>query len=83
MKEIYFTDLNDEQVQIIKLIGLENFIKLCDFFGGESLYFPKPKSKELVERNKKIKEEFDGKNYKNLSIKYNICERHIRRIVNS
>jgi Mor family transcriptional regulator len=41
------------------------------------------KSKKISERNKKIKEEFNGKNLFFLSKKYNICVRQVRRILKS
>ena len=82
MKEIYLSSLNDEQVEIIKLIGLKNFLKICEYAGGENIYFPSMRSTKITIRNCKIKKEFDGRNYKFLAKKYNICERQIRRIVN-
>lgn len=83
MSEIYLSSLNDEQIQIIELIGLNNFIRLCEYAGGESIYFPSMRSAKILARNVNIRKEFNGKNYKYLSNKYCICERHIRRIVNS
>lgn len=83
MKEIYLSSLNYDQIEIIALIGLDNFLKLCEYAGGESIYFPSMRSTKITVRNCKIKKDFDGKNYKMLSEKYHICERQIRRIVNS
>lgn len=81
MKEIYMDSLNEEMIFIIENVGIDNFLKLCNQFQGESIYFPKMKSQELNDRNKKIKSEFNGKNAKNLSLRYNISERQIKRIV--
>lgn len=83
MSEIYLSSLNDEQIQIIELIGLDNFVKICEYAGGENIYFPSMRSTKITIRNSNIKKEFNGKNYKFLSQKYHICERHIRRIINS
>ena len=44
MVEIYLSDLNEEQIDIISIIGLENFLKLCEHFQGETIYFPKMKT---------------------------------------
>ena len=62
MKEVFLNGFNDDQIYIIQLIGLDNYLKLCEAFAGESIYIPKMKSKKISERNKKIKEEFNGKN---------------------
>ena len=43
MVEIYLSDLNEEQIDIISIIGLENFLKLCEHFQGETIYFHKMK----------------------------------------
>lgn len=83
MEEIYLSSLNDEQVELIKLIGLDNFLKICKYCGGENFYFPSLKSINVSDRNSKIKDEFNGKNLKKLSKKYNLGERQIRRILKS
>ena len=62
MKEVFLNGFNDDQIYIIQLIGLDNYLKLCEAFAGESIYISKMKSKKISERNKKIKEEFNGKN---------------------
>ena len=53
----------------------------CEVFAGESIYIPKMKSAKIIERNKKIKSEFNGKNLYYLSQKYHICVRQVRRIL--
>ena len=83
MSEIYLSCLNDEQIEIISLIGLNNFLKICEYAGGENIYFPSMRSSKITARNCNIKKDFNGRNYKKLSEKYHICERQIRRIINS
>lgn len=83
MKEIYLEGFNNDQIHIIQTIGLDNYLKLCEYFAGETLYIPKMKSAKIIERNKKIKSEFNGKNLYYLSQKYNICVRQVRRILKS
>lgn len=83
MEEIYLSFLNEDLIEIISIIGIENFLKICEKFQGENIYFPKMKKIKLNKRNKKIKEEFNGKNTYILSKKYRISERQVRRIVNS
>lgn len=83
MEETYLSNLNNDQLTIIELIGLNSFIKICEYAGGESIYFPTMRSRKITVRNCKIKMDFNGRNYKELAKKYNICERQIRRIINS
>ena len=82
MNEIYMQFLNNDQIQIIDLIGLENYLLLCECFAGESIYFPTMRSAKLSKRNKLIKQDYKNcKDINLLSKKYNICERQIKRIV--
>ena len=81
MKEVFLNGFNDDQIYIIQLIGLDNYLKICEAFAGESIYIPKMKSAKIIERNKKIKSEFNGKNLYYLSQKYHICVRQVRRIL--
>ena len=81
MKEVFLNGFNEDQIYIIQLIGLDNYLKLCEAFAGESIYIPKMKSAKIIERNKKIKSEFNGKNLYYLSQKYHICVRQVRRIL--
>lgn len=83
MKEIYLSSLNSEQIEIMQLIGLDNFLKICEYCGGENFYFPSFRAINTLDRNTKIRDEYNGKNIKLLSRKYSICERQIRRIINS
>ena len=78
---IELSNFNEEQLEIIRLIGMSNYLILLEYFSGETVYFPKMKSLKIQERNVKIKKEFNGKNFYSLSKKYNLCERQVRRIV--
>lgn len=62
MKEIYLNNLNEEQIEVIKLIGFEAFLKLCNYFSGESIYFPKMKTAKTIERNNNEEIDEDIKN---------------------
>ena len=75
-------NVNEEQRQLIELIGIENYKKIVLEFGGQYIYFPKAEtiSKEL--RDREIIEQFDGSNYKKLANKYNLSVVSIRRIIN-
>lgn len=82
MKEIYMDSLSDEMTFIIETVGIEKFVNLCEYFQGESIYFPKLKSCELLARNKKIKEDYkNGKDINTICNLYNISPRQIKRIL--
>lgn len=65
-----------------EIIGIDGLYKLSKASGGTTLYIPKPESIFREFRNKKIKEDFTGYNYRELALKYNLCERAIRDILN-
>ena len=74
-------DLNEEQKQLLEVVGLEVFKKLIHEYSGRSLYIPQKQKLEVAFRNKKIIQEFDGSNYKKLARKYNITETWVRKII--
>jgi Mor family transcriptional regulator len=64
-------------------IGIKNLIILSQTFGGSMLYIPKYDSLTKSIRDAKIKKEFNGVNYRDLALKYNLSESTIRNIINS
>lgn len=75
-------DLKEEQRQIAEIIGIDAYLKLTRMFGGTAIYIAK--ADEIVrraERDRKIREEFDGSNYAQLALKYGLTEVWIRNIV--
>lgn len=47
-KNLKLEDLEPKYREIAEIIGVENYIKLCDAFGGGSLYIPT--GKEAIKR---------------------------------
>lgn len=76
------SDLNEEQLQLAELIGLDNFKKLVLTFGGLNLYIPKKDSFNRAARNEEIRQKFTGANFKELAAEYDLTEVQIRSIVN-
>lgn len=62
------------------IIGMDNFCKMAEKLGGTTIYIPKYDSIFRNLRNEKIKKEFNGYNYQELAIKYDVCERTVRNI---
>lgn len=81
LDELKMEDIADEQQKALaELIGIENYKKLVEVYGGSGIYIYKRDSFLRTLRDKKIKEEFKG-NYKELAQKYNLTEMAIRNIV--
>lgn len=65
---------------MIELIGFENTLKLAEVFSGETVFFKKLETLGRPGRNRKILEEFNGYNFKELGKKYGLTEIAIRHI---
>lgn len=66
--------------QVIDEIGLENAKKIARIAGGGNLYIPMVETIERPLRDKKIRDEFTGYNFRELALKYNKSESTIREI---
>ena len=81
LDELKMEDIADEQQKALaELIGIENYKKLVEVYGGSSIYVYKRDSFLRTVRDKKIKAEFKG-DYRELARKYNLSEVAIRNIV--
>ncbi len=69
--------------QVAQCIGLDSAIKLIEAFSGVQVYIPKYESVMRPIRNRAIKNEFDGSNYKRLACRYGLSERRVRDILRS
>lgn len=78
---ITLENLKEEQKEVAEIIGIENYIKLVKYFGGSSIYIHKADTISRVIRDEQIKEEFNGRNYKELALKYNLSVNQIREIL--
>lgn len=81
IESVRLTDLDEAQKQLAEIIGIENYLKLVDIYGGTSIYIKKPDGFLRASRNEQIKEEFNGYNYRQLATKYDLSEVQIRSIV--
>ncbi len=81
LENVRLEDLEEEQRDVAGLIGLDNYKKLMAEYGGVSIYIPKVDRLERLERNDRIKAEFDGYNFRELAVKYGLTEVSIRSIV--
>lgn len=79
--DLLMGELDEEKQQVARLIGLENYRKLMETYGGVYIYIPKTDRMKRTERNEKIRSEFNGYNYRELAQKYDLTEVSIRGIV--
>lgn len=81
LDEVKLENLDDEQKILAETIGMENYIKLVRKYEGILVYVPKAESLIKTVRDEKIREEFNGGNYRELALKYGLTETWIRSIV--
>jgi Mor family transcriptional regulator len=74
-------DLPEDCREIAEIIGLDALRALSGVFGGDRVYIPSPERLCIPARNRAIRKDFNGTNYRALSIKYNLTKRWIRIIV--
>ena len=79
--EIDRIDFEGDMAEMAEAIGVEATKKLLEIFGGESIYFPKPQSVIRSCRDRRIYQEFNGFNFRELANRYELTTRQIRVIV--
>lgn len=80
LDQIEVKDLDEDQRELAELIGIETYRRLVRTYGGTSVYIPKAESLEKAVRDRQIKEEFDGANYRELAKRYGLTEAWVRSI---
>ena len=73
--------LSGSSKELAKIIGLEAYKKLIQHFGGSYIYIIKPDTVVRSERNAEICRKFNGSNYNQLAMEYNLTENRIRSIL--
>jgi len=82
LPELHSTDFGETFEGLIQLIGEDAAWKVCEYFQGEQVTFPK--SILQYRRNREIRQKFrNGKNYIELSREYGLTTRQIRTIVHA
>lgn len=79
--ELKLDDLSGEQYDLAECIGIEAYIKLVYHYGGSSVYICKSDTLLKGEYYSKIKQKFNGYNFRELAQEFGIAERTVRRIV--
>lgn len=79
--ETTIEDIGERYRDVVKLIGIRNFILLSNYSRGEELYFPKVENVVAPARNRRIKKEYNGYNGKELAERYNITIKQVQRVM--
>lgn len=81
ISEIAIDDLQEQHKPVAESIGIESFLNLVKAYGGSSIYIPQMKEVTKLRIYRKISEEFDGMNIKQLANKYEVSESTVYNIV--
>lgn len=75
------TDLQDLHRNIADVVGVDGLIRLCEHFGGSSIYIPQ--KRELLRQKiyQMICREYDGSNIRELAVKYGVSEATVYNVV--
>lgn len=82
IKDCSIKVIPDNYKELSELIGIDNLLKLADNYGGTMVYIPLRYRITRLERDTRIRKEFNGGNYRELARKYNVCESTIRAVIN-
>lgn len=81
MQDTSIDEIPDTYVPLVELVGLENVIRLCQYSMGDKIYFPKAERLVAQARNRRIKQEYNGHNLKELAQNYDLTTNQIGQIV--
>lgn len=82
-EEVSLEMLPDANRKLAEVIGVEAMLKLCERYGGETLYIPMTDAVYAAVRRKWIKDDYvrHGSNTRWIARKYGLSEREVQRIV--
>ena len=80
-KRVLPADFPDSFRRIVDSIGVIAALELAKTNGGINQYIPIYDSVTQAARDRLIKEEFDGNNYRDLALKYRISEVWVRTVI--
>lgn len=82
LSDVLPSDLTESQQDLVNIIGMDRFIEFClKSKGGSSFYIPKLQNLIKYPIYRKIKEEYDGNNLKDLAKKYNVSEATVYNVL--
>lgn len=81
LKQVKYEDMTEEQQLLIDVVGMDGFVGLVQTCGGAYVYIPKRDNLVRPIRNRNIRNEFNGHNFKELAVKYGLTTMQIRNII--
>ncbi|WP_248928190.1 Mor transcription activator family protein [Paenibacillus hamazuiensis] len=82
MKELSLDLIPNNLHPLVEMTGIETFLKLCSYYGGSNVYFPRDETMLMPLRNQRIKQEYNGHNLVEICRKFRLSERQTRHILN-
>jgi Mor family transcriptional regulator len=82
LKYVQADDLPQGCRDLVEVMGIETVIDLINYSGGGCMYFPSKGSVTKNARNRLIRKNFNGGNYKELGKMFGISDVQVRTIVN-
>ena len=79
--ETTLDDISESYRPLVEMIGLENVLKLSQYFMGDKMYIPKVERILSPARNRRIRREYNGYNTKELAQDYDLTTNQILQIV--
>lgn len=81
LKKVSVEDFPGEYQAIVKRLGVTLALELIKERGGTNVYVPVYDCVTSAARNRLLREDFNGRNYQELAVKYGISEVWVRRII--
>nr|DAE68383.1 MAG TPA: Mor transcription activator family [Caudoviricetes sp.] len=81
LSQAKYEDMTEEQKMLIDTIGADCFMDLVRVYGGSYVYIPKNDNIVRFIRNRNIRNDFNGHNFKELAAKYGLTVARIRSII--
>ena len=73
--------LKDEDREIAELIGIENYERLIEWYGGTNIYIPASSTTKRGELSEMLKRQYNGNNAAELGKKYKLSKRTVIRMI--
>ncbi len=82
ISDIDLNKLSEDQRELAECIGIENYYKLAQYYGGSQIYIARPNTIDKQKRNRMIIREFEqGSSYKEIAGKYGLTTVWVRKII--
>ena len=82
LDDLHLEDLQPDAMELAEVVGMDAFKAIVCYCGGSNLYVPSLSTILIKSRNRKIIQEYNGFNQKQLARIYGMSQRHIKNIVN-